>query len=57
MSINGLADAVSGPAFSTAAGLLRFAAQRRGETDIAIRGTAERTGRLGRLGQWLKVSV
>ena len=57
MSIAGLADAVSGPAFSTAAGLLRFAAQRRGETDIAIRGTAERTGRLGRLGQWLKESI
>ena len=57
ISISGLADAVSGPAFSTAAGLLRFAAQRRGETDIAIRGTAERTGRLGRLGQWLKESI
>ncbi|MDE0060712.1 MAG: cell division protein FtsA [Defluviicoccus sp.] len=55
--IAGLADAVSGPAFSTAAGLLRFAAQRRGESDIAIRGTAERTGRLGRLGQWLKESI
>ncbi len=57
ISISGLADAVSGPAFSTAAGLLRFAAQRRGEADIAIRGTAERTGRLGRLGQWLKESI
>ncbi len=57
ISINGLADAVSGPAFSTAAGLLRFAAQSRGETDIAIRGNAERTGPLGRLGQWLKESI
>ena len=57
ISIAGLADAVSGPAFSTAAGLLRFAAQRRGERDIAIRGNAERTGRLGRLGQWLKESI
>ena len=45
--IAGLADAVSGPAFSTAAGLLRFAAQRRGESDIAIRGAADRSGRLG----------
>ncbi len=57
VSIAGLAEAVSGPAFSTAVGLLRFAAQRRGESDVVVRAAADRTSRLGRFGQWLKDSI
>ena len=57
MRMNGLADAASGPAFSTAAGLLRFALERHGPPDFAVPGTADPSGRLGRLGQWLRESI
>ncbi len=57
MRMNGLADAISGPAFSTAAGLLRFALERRGQPDFAVRGAADSAGKLGRLGQWLRESI
>ena len=57
MRINGLAEAASGPAFSTAAGLLRFALERHGQPDFAARGGAEPNGTLGRLGQWLRESI
>ncbi len=57
MRMNGLAEAVSGPAFSTVAGLLRFALERHGQPDFAVRGTADPNGKLGRLGQWLRESI
>ncbi len=53
--VDGLAEAVSGPAFSTCAGLLDYAANKP-ETgpDKPYRPMAEANGRLGRLGQWLR---
>lgn len=57
MRMNGLAEAASGPAFSTAAGLLRFAVERHGEPDFVVRGAAGSGGKLGRLGQWLRESM
>jgi cell division protein FtsA len=53
--IEGLAEAVSGPAFSTAAGLLAFAINESAEAPLgAYRPLEEPIGRLGRIGQWIR---
>ncbi len=51
--IKGLAEATGGPAFSTCAGLLRFAAQMHVDTPVKAP-PAKGTGTLGRLGDWLR---
>ena len=50
--IGGLAEATHGPAFSTAAGLLRFAMSQRAESPRPVRPALN--GMLGRVGQWLR---
>jgi cell division protein FtsA len=53
--INGLAEASSGPAFSTCAGLLRYAIENPAvEAEAAYRPTEVPNGRFGRIGQWLR---
>ncbi len=54
MGISGLPEASSGPAFAACAGLLHHAAGRHGETGS---GERNRSGRLARLGQWLRESL
>ncbi len=55
LAIPGLAESVSGPAFSTAAGLLHFAFNNPAdEARSAYRPVAEPSGRMARLGQWLR---
>jgi cell division protein FtsA len=55
LRISGLADSTSGPAFSTCAGLLRFALARHGASAEEAEGVpGAPPGRLGRLGQWLR---
>ena len=53
--MDGLADAVAGPAFSTCMGLLNYTVNRPVE---AVRGAyrpmGEPVGRFGRLGQWIR---
>ena len=52
---DGLAEAVGGPAFSTCAGLLSFPADNdQLAPERAYRPVEEPSGRLGRLGQWLR---
>ena len=54
-AIEGLAEAVSGPAFSTAAGLLEFALKTPRAAEAAALAAGEHhSGRFGRLGQWLR---
>ncbi len=54
-TIEGLAEAVSGPAFSTAAGLLAFAMKTpRVAEAAALHAGEHHAGRMGRLGQWLR---
>ena len=55
--IRGLAEAVSGPSFSTVVGLLKFAMERPDQPDFKVRGAADPNSRLGRLGQWLRESI
>lgn len=51
--VSGLADATGGPAFSTAAGLLAYAAYNRNESTTILTHQKEKaTGLLGRLGGW-----
>ncbi len=53
--IDGLAEAMSGPAFATCTGLLRFAVNNpAGAPNHAYRPIEEPTGRLGRIGQWIR---
>ena len=53
--IDGLAEAAGGPAFSTCAGLLNFSADNNQRaSERAYRPVEEASGRLGRLGQWLR---
>ncbi|MCG8511841.1 MAG: cell division protein FtsA [Rhodospirillales bacterium] len=53
--IRGLAEASSGPAFSTCAGLLRYAIENPAvEAEAAYRPAEEPNGRLGRIGQWFR---
>ena len=57
LRLSGLAEATSGPAFATCAGLLRYAADRHGDHDGARRGMADPGGgRLGRIGHWFRES-
>ena len=57
LRLSGLAEATSGPAFATCAGLLRYAADRHGDHDGARRGMADPIGgRLGRIGHWFRES-
>ncbi|NQV46902.1 MAG: cell division protein FtsA [Rhodospirillaceae bacterium] len=54
-AIPGLAEAVSGPAFATVAGLLQFAFNNPAEAaKSAYRPLEEPNGRFARLGQWLR---
>ena len=54
-ALEGLAEAVSGPAFSTAAGLLAFALKTPRAAEAAALAAGEHPpGRFGRLGQWLR---
>jgi cell division protein FtsA len=57
--LKGLAQATSGPAFTTCAGLLRHAARGRDvtEIDIAQWHAGGFLGRFGRLGQWLRENL
>lgn len=53
--IRGMAEAISGPAFSTCAGLLKFTIHDpAAEAITACRPTEVPNGRLGRLGQWFR---
>lgn len=53
--IEGLAEATSGPAFSTVAGLLRHAnAAPDDGSELAARAHRAPAGRLGRIGQWIR---
>jgi cell division protein FtsA len=53
--IRGLPESVSGPAFSTTAGLLRFAVNEHVmQPDFAAIENASRNRGFGRIGQWLK---
>lgn len=55
LRISGLAEATSGPAFSTCAGLLRYAVEKHAQTGEIRDFTGDSgQGRLGRIGQWLK---
>ena len=55
LRLSGLAEATSGPAFSTCAGLLRFGTRAHGDVREATRLGAEIYGNpLGRLGSWLR---
>jgi cell division protein FtsA len=55
MRISGLAEATGGPAFSTAAGLLSYAADDRGEIRPASAGSMKsQGGPFGRFGGWLR---
>jgi len=55
MRISGLAEATGGPAFSTAAGLLSYAADDRGEIRPASAGIMKSySGPFGRFGGWLR---
>jgi len=55
MRISGLAEATGGPAFSTAAGLLSYAADDRGEIRPATAGVMKSySGPFGRFGGWLR---
>jgi cell division protein FtsA len=53
----GLAEATSGPAFSTAAGLLHFALSERAEAPHAKNAAGSGNGLIGRLGHWLKENI
>ena len=56
--IHGLAEATAGPAFSTCAGLLRYALGVRAEDSARAIGAGEGPGgRFGRIGQWLRESL
>jgi cell division protein FtsA len=58
LHVAGLAEATSGPAFATAAGLLQFAMSERAEGSYVGRGpSGPSNGILGRLGHWLKENI
>jgi cell division protein FtsA len=58
LRVAGLAEATSGPAFSTAAGLLHFALSERAEAPHSSRAAAGTpNGFIGRLGHWLKENI
>ncbi|HUC11566.1 MAG TPA: cell division protein FtsA [Stellaceae bacterium] len=58
LQVAGLAEATSGPAFSTAAGLLHFALSERAEAPHPSRASASaQSGLIGRLGHWLKENI
>jgi cell division protein FtsA len=58
LRVTGLAEATSGPAFSTAAGLLHFAASERAEAPhVHHVVTGPSRGLIGRLGHWLKENI
>ena len=55
LPFEGLAETVSGPAFATCAGLLRYAMQNSaGASDKTFRPVEESTNRIGRIGQWMR---
>jgi cell division protein FtsA len=55
LRVTGLAEATSGPAFSTCAGLLRYVVDKSARSGEVRDFTSDGSqGRLGRLGQWLK---
>ncbi|MDD9877410.1 MAG: cell division protein FtsA, partial [Magnetovibrio sp.] len=54
LAIDGMAEAVAGPTFSTCAGLLRYALDGVEEPDAAPAARVQARSRMGRLGQWLR---
>lgn len=52
-SMQGLADAVNGPAFSTAIGMLEFA-RRKAMDDRSLDPSRQKSGGIGKLVQWIK---
>jgi cell division protein FtsA len=55
LPFEGLAESVSGPAFATCAGLLRYAMlNSAGAPDKTFRPVEESTSRFGRIGQWMR---
>jgi cell division protein FtsA len=55
LRVTGLAEATSGPAFSTCAGLLRYAVEKHGVGgEVRDYSGDASSGRMGRIGQWLK---
>ena len=56
LAMDGLAEAASGPAFSTCVGLLKFALNEKRvlSNDVYKQESIRAEGRLGRLGHWLK---
>ena len=55
MRISGLAEATSGPAFSTGTGLLRYATEKNSEAqEYADALSLDSAGKLNRIGQWLR---
>lgn len=58
LRVNGLAEATSGPAFATCAGLLRYAVERSAETGPTGRDASESaTSWTGRITQWLRENL
>ena len=53
----GLAEATSGPAFATCAGLLAFAAQETSRTRVVPHDQNASAGMLGRVGNWLRAHI
>jgi cell division protein FtsA len=57
LRISGLAEATSGPAFSTCSGLLRYGVEKyAGTIEDTPANDAAPVGRMARIGQWLKES-
>jgi len=55
LPFEGLAESVSGPAFATCAGLLRYAMMNSSQkTEKAFRPAEEPASRFGRIGQWMR---
>jgi cell division protein FtsA len=59
LKLQGLAEATGGPAFATCAGLLAYAIRQPIEARVALAapGINHRSGRLARLGRWLRESL
>ena len=58
VGVKGLAEAVNGPAFAAAAGLIKHAVSRNAESAItALRTMEVPTSRLGRLGMWFRENL
>ena len=55
LAMDGMAEAIAGPTFSTCVGLLQYALGHRSEeADTDFRVSPQPSGRMGRIGQWLR---